>query len=202
METSRSPRTAAWVVGAACVGALLAYGVMRAFPDLSLFGAGSQDRDAEIVSSITREEQVVLLSLGIEGIAEQSATGSFLGVDVPGTGRSSFVKYGFNAKLGIEGGDVRIARAGEDELVISVPEFIFIGHDDESFRTVVEDNGVLSWVTPQIDTVEMIDDILDEGAQGQYIDENEEILQDQARAFYSAIVTSIDPTVALTFEFR
>ncbi|MBO3095307.1 hypothetical protein [Cellulomonas dongxiuzhuiae] len=202
METSRSPRTAAWVVGAACVGALLAYGVMRAFPDLSLFDVGSQDRDAEIVSSITREEQVVLLSLGIQGIAEQSETGSFLGMDVPGTGRSSFVQYGFNAKLGIEGSDVRIDRAGEDELVISVPEFIFIGHDDESFRTVVEDNGVLSWVTPQIDTVEMINNVLDEGGQDQYIDENREILEDQARAFYTAIVTSIDPTVALRFEFR
>ncbi|MBO3089674.1 hypothetical protein [Cellulomonas dongxiuzhuiae] len=202
MEKSRSTRTAAWVVGAACVGALLAYGVMRAFPDLSLFDTGSQDRDAEIVSSITREEQVVLLSLGIQGIVEQSQTGSFLGVDVPGSERSSFVQYGFNAKLGIEGSDVRIARAGEDELVISVPEFVFIGHDDETFRTVVEDNGVLSWVTPQIDTAEMINSILDEGGQDQYIDENQEILEDQARAFYTAIVTSIDPTTALRFEFR
>ncbi|MBO0898401.1 hypothetical protein J1G42_00280 [Cellulomonas sp. zg-ZUI222] len=202
MDTSHPARTVTRLVVAVCVGALAAYGVMRAFPGLSLFDAGAEDRDAQIVSSITREEQVVLLSLGIEGIAEQTEQGSFLGVDVPGTGRSSFVQYGFNAKLGIEGSDVRIARAGEDELVISVPEFIFIGHDDESFRTVVEDNGVLSWVTPEIDTVEMVNTILDEGAQGRYIEENEDVLEDQARAFYTAIVTSIDPTTSLRFEFR
>ncbi|UZN03583.1 hypothetical protein [Cellulomonas sp. S1-8] len=202
MEKSHASRTALWLVVAVCLGALLAYGVMRAFPDLSLFGSGSEERDTRVVSSITREEQVVLLSLGIEGIAEQTERGSFLGMDVPGSGRSSFVQYGFNAKLGIEGGDVRIVQTGEDELLISIPEFIFIGHDDESFRTVVEDNGVLSWVTPEIDVVEMINTILDEDAQGEYVEENTEILEDQARVFYTSIVAGIDPTITLSFEFR
>lgn len=202
MEKSRSARTVLRLVVAVCLGALVAYGAVRAFPALALVGSDSEADDSRIVSSITREEQVVLLSLGIEGIAERSATGQFLGVDVPGTGRSSFVQYGFDAKLGIEGSDVRIARTGEDELVITVPEFIFIGHDDETFETVVESNGVLSWVTPEIDTVEMINTILDEDAQGQYVEANREVLEDQARTFYTAIVTSIDPTITLRFEFR
>lgn len=202
MEKSRTSRTVLRLVAAVCLGVLVAYGAVRAFPDLALVGSSSESDDSRIVRSITREEQVVLLSLGIEGIAERSATGEFLGVTVPGTGRSSFVQYGFNAKLGIEGSDVRIARTGEDELVITVPEFIFIGHDDETFETVVESNGVLSWVTPEIDTVEMINTILDEDAQGQYVEANREVLEDQARAFYTAIVTSIDPTIALRFEFR
>lgn len=202
MDRSHRVRSVLWLVVAVGLGALATYGVGRAFPGLVPFGTSGEDDDARIVSSITREEQVVLLSLGIEGIAERSATGEFLGMTVPGTGRSSFVQYGFNAKLGIEGSDVRIARTGEDELVITVPEFVFIGHDDETFETVVESNGVLSWVTPEIDTVEMINTILDEDAQGQYVDANREVLEDQARAFYSAIVMSIDPTIALRFEFR
>ncbi|MCV5968550.1 hypothetical protein, partial [Lactococcus petauri] len=90
-----------------------------------------------------------------------------------------------NAKLGIEGKDVTIEHTGEDALLISIPEFIFIGHDDESFRTVVEDNGVISGVTPEIDTVEMINTILDDDAQGQYVDANQEVLEDQARVFYT-----------------
>lgn len=202
MEQSHARRTAPWLVVAVLLGALVTYGAMRALPDLALFDSDSEARHTQIVSSITRQEQVVLLSLGIQGIAEQTERGSFLGVDVPGSGRATFVQYGFNAKLGIDGGDVRIEQAGEGDLVISIPEFIFIGHDDESFRTVVEDNGVLSWVTPQIDAVEMIDDILDGDAQGQYVDANRETLEDQAEVFYRSVVAGIDPTIDVTFEFR
>lgn len=202
MPRSRVARVVTLLVVAVAVGVLGTFAVVRAFPALAWFGDSAEDDDARIVRSITREEQVVLLSLGIEGIAERSATGQFLGVDVPGTSRSSFVQYGFDAKLGIEGGDVRIERTGQDELVITVPEFIFIGHDDETFRTVVEDNGVLSWVTPEIDTVEMINTILDEGAQGQYVEANREALEDQARVFYTAIVHGIDPAATVRFEFR
>lgn len=201
MQRSRAARVVTLLVVAVGVGVVATYAALRAFPALA-WTDGAEDDDARIVASITREEQVVLLSLGIEGIAERSATGRFLGLDVPGTSRSSFVQYGFQAKLGVEGRDVRIERTGEDELVISVPEFVFIGHDEETFRTVVEDNGVLSFVTPEIDTVEMINAILDADAQDEYVEANTEVLQDQARAFYSAIVRSIDPTTTVRFEFR
>ncbi|GIG41430.1 hypothetical protein [Cellulomonas phragmiteti] len=202
MTTSRRSRTALWLLVAVCLGALVTYVAMTAFSRFSLVGSASEERDTRVVTSVTRQEQVVLLSLGIEGIAEQTERGSFLGMDIPGSGRSSFVQYGFNAKLGIEGKDVRIVPTGEGKFRISVPEFIFIGHDDESFRTVVEDNGVLSWVTPQIDVVEMINTILDQDAQSEYVEANTEILQDQARVFYTGIVQGIDPTIELEFEFR
>ena len=205
MTKSSSKRVAKWLVvavGLVVVGALVAVGIAKAFPNFSLFESASETRNTQIINSITREEQVVLLSLGIQGISEQRERGSFLGVDVPGSGRASFVQYAFNAKLGIEGKDVTIVQTGESDLLVSIPKFIFIGHDNESFRTVVEDNGALSWVTPEIDTVEMINTILNDDAQDQYIDSNQEILEDQARVFYTAIVTSIDPTIALRFEFR
>lgn len=181
------------------VGAVV---VPRALPNLSLFTSSAEARDTQIINSITREEQVVLLSLGIQGIAEKTARGEFLGMDVPGSGRATFLQYTFNAKLGIDGQDVRIMPTGEDEFLVSIPEFIFIGHDDETFRTVVEDAGALSFVTPEIDTTDMINEILDDEAQGEYVVSNREILEDQAKVFYTAIVESIDPEIALTFEFR
>lgn len=205
MTKSSSKRVAKWLVvavGLVVVAGLVAVGIAKAFPNFSLFESASETRNTQIINSITREEQVVLLSLGIQGISEQRERGSFLGVDVPGSGRASFVQYAFNAKLGIEGNDVKIVQTGESDLLVSIPKFIFIGHDNESFRTVVEDNGALSWVTPEIDTVEMINTILNDDAQDQYIDSNQEILEDQARVFYTAIVTSIDPTIAIRFEFR
>jgi len=184
-------------------GALLALGATRAFPSLSLFDTESKTRDTQIINSITRTQQVALLSLGIQGISEKNQRGSFpFGMDVPGSERASFVRYDFNAKLGIEGKDVTIVQTGKTDFLVSIPKFIFIGHDNENFRLVAEVNGVLSWVAPKIDTLEMINKILNKDAQKKYIDSNEEILRDQAKVFYTSIITSIDPTIAIKFEFR
>lgn len=159
------------------------------------------DRDSRTVASLTREEQVVLLSLGIQGIAERNEKSSVLGFDVPGSGRATFLQYEFNAKLGLEGKDVTIEPTGEESLLITIPEFVFIGHDNPNFRLAAEDNGVLSWITPETDTIDMINNILDSEAQQEYIDSNEDILRDQAEVFYTSIVESVDPDISLTFDF-
>lgn len=57
-------------------------------------------------------------------------------------------------------------------------------------------------MTPKIDPVEMINDILNADEKDRYIDSNEAILKDQAKAFYRGIITSIDPTIDVKFEFR
>ena len=126
----------------------------------------------------------------------------FLGAEVPGSERATFIQYGFDAKLGIEGKDVKLVQAGENDYVISIPEFIFIGHTNESFKLVTEDNGVLSWVTPEIDTAEMISGILNDGDKDKYVASNVETLKDQARAFYAGIVAGIDPAITVRVEFR
>lgn len=184
------------------VGAVLTFGTLQAFPDFHPFNNASDARNTQIVDSIVRTEQVVLLSLGIQGVSEETGKSKIFGVNVPGSSRASFVQYAFSAKLGIEGEDVEITKTGETEYLVSIPEFVFIGHDDESFRLVAENNGVLSFVTPEIDSVEMINNILSDDAKDQYVDSHIEVLQDQARVFYSSIITSIDPTITLEFDFR
>jgi hypothetical protein len=184
------------------VGVVLALGAAKAFPGLLPFGSQSENRNTQVINSVTRTEQVVLVSLGIQGISEKNAKSTFLGVDIPGSERASFIMYSFNAKLGVEGKDVRVSQAGENEFLVSIPKFIFIGHDKETFRVAAQGNGALSWVTPQIDNVEMVNNILNDDAQAQYLESNKAILQDQAKSFYAGIITSIDPTLSLKFEFR
>ena len=92
MGTPSTKRGRPWpvllmVVGLA-VGALLAVGAARVFPGLSLFSTESESRDSQIINSITREEQVVLLSLGIQGIREQKESGKIFGMSVPGSERA------------------------------------------------------------------------------------------------------------------
>ena len=198
----------AWLVGLLAVGlvgggAVAALAAVHSFPGFQLFGTSSETRTTQIINSVTREEQIVLLSLGIQGITvKEQGRSTFLGVEVPGSERAAYLEYGFNAKVGIDGKDVRITQAGDKQFVVSVPKFAFIGHSNEHFKVVAENNGVLSWVTQEIDTVEMINNLLNDEGQRKYVDSNEEILKDQAKAFYTGIISSIDPTISLNFEFR
>ncbi|MEO7587142.1 MAG: hypothetical protein ABIS84_03855 [Arachnia sp.] len=151
---------------------------------------------------MTREEQVVLLSLAIQGISEKKGKSTFMGIDVPGSGRASFLQYSFSAKLGVEGRDVRIVRTNDNEFLISVPEFIFIGHANEDFKLVAENKGVLSFITPENDPVDMIKSVLSEETQDGYVQANADILKEQTILFYSSIITAVDPEIRVKYDFR
>lgn len=168
---------------------------------LSPFGTSSQGRNTQIVNSIEREEKIVLVSLGIEGLAEEEVASSVLGRNVPGTGRAVFLQYSYRAMLGIDGGNVTIEETGENQFRVKVAEFIFIGHSDEQFRTVVDDRGLLSFVTPEIDTAALITEVLSEQAKAQHIQDNQDLLEDQARAFYEGIIHGVAPEVTIEFSF-
>jgi hypothetical protein len=183
-------------------GAAAALAVAQAFPGFGLFGVKSETRTTQIVNAVTREQQVALLSLGIQGITKkEQGRINILGVEVPGSERAVFMQYGFTAKVGIDGKSVRITPKGEKEYIVSVPKFLFIGHSDEHFELAVENNGVLSWTSPEIDKLEMINALLNDQAQLAYIEQNRETLKDQAKSFYSGIIASVDPTISLSFEF-
>lgn len=190
------------VIVSVVIGVLAAWGAIQIFPGLALFEAESTSENTQIVDAVTRQEQVVLLSLGIQGISEKNEKSKFLGLDIPGSARASFIQYAFTAKLGIDGKDVEVVKTGDTDYLVFIPEFIFIGHDDETFKLVAEKNGLLSAVTPKIDGVEVVTSILNDDAQNGYVEANIEILQDQAKVFYTSIITSIDPSITIRFEFR
>lgn len=192
-----------WLTSALVAGALLTFGVVRLLPDLPILQSTQTTSHSQIVNAVERKEQVVLLSLGVQGISERSSERSALfGVEIPGSERAAFIQYSFNAKLGIEGRDVDIEQIDEGKYRVSIPDFKFIGHDNVSFKLVAENNGVLSWVTPEIDQLDIVNSILSPDDQEQYIGANEEILRDQAEAFYSGIITSVAPNVQVQFDFH
>ncbi|MGJ9373875.1 hypothetical protein [Nesterenkonia sp. CF4.4] len=167
----------------------------------SLFGVSTESRDSQIVTAIERQEQIVLLSTSVQGLKDEQVYSELFGRTLPGTGRTKFLQYSYRAKLGIEGGEVAIEETGEDTFLVTVPEFIFIGHDRADFKTATEENGALSWVTPEIDTAAMITEILSEGEMTEQIESNQDLLQDQARAIYTGIIQAIDEDIDVDFEF-
>ncbi len=169
-------------------------------PD-SIMGVRTENHSQQIVESVRREEEVTLVTLGIQGIDERSAKSNLLGVDIAGTDRAVFIQYGFDAKLGIDGSAVQIEEKGSNRYLVTVPEFIFIGFSEPSFKVAAENQGVLGWVTPGIDQVDMVNQILNSETKQEYVDKNEQLLKDQAEFFYRSIVQSISPDAEVAFEF-
>lgn len=196
-QARRSPLR--WLVVAGLVVAALLVG--NVLPKLLPSGSG-ESLNTQVVRSVKLEEQVVLVSLGIQGIVEKNAESTIFGVAVPGTGRTLYLQYSYAAKLGIEGEDVTIEQTGDKEFLVTIPEFIFIGHDDEQFKVAVENNGVLSFTTPEIDTATLITEILSDDARAEHVKANREILEHQATSFYTGIIKGIDHDIDVDVKFR
>ena len=167
----------------------------------SIFGSNAEDRTTLAVKSLERQQEVVVLQVGMVGIKDSTQIGTIAGIEVPGTERAVFLRYEFDAKLGFDGADVLIEPVGDTAVKVTIPQFFFIGFDNWDSELAAESNGILSWTTPEIDQLEMSNGILTDEVKEQLVDDYEELLVDQAKVFYTQIVTAIDPTIELEFVF-
>lgn len=184
------------------VGVVVAVGALFLFraPIASWIGP-TTDKNTQIVNAVTRTQEVALVTLGIEGIRERKTDdGQILFLSIPNS-RATFLRYSFDAKLGLDAEDVEIDEQADGSFVVRIPSFIVIGIDNQNVEVAAESNDLLSWTTAEIDKVEMVNTIFGDDVEAEYLVKNTDLLQDQARAFYSTIVHSIDPEVDLAFEF-
>lgn len=168
---------------------------------LEPFGIESESHDSQVINAIERTQEVSLLSLAVQGIREESASREVFGFEVPGSREAVFLQYSFDAKLGIDGAQVTVDRTGAHAFTIVIPEFKFIGYDEPTFKLAVENGGVLSWVTPDIDKVAVVNDILNNEARKKYLQSNQQVLEDQTEVFYEGLIKAVDPDAVITFEF-
>ena len=127
--------------------------------------------DTQVIRSMERTKEVALLRLGITGIISQENKSHFFNMEIPGTERARFIQYTFDAKLGFEGKDVSIKETGKNTFDVEIPEFKFIGYDHPEYRMIVEQNGALSFGTQQIDSLDMINNILTEKTKQEYVEQ-------------------------------
>jgi hypothetical protein len=183
---------------------LLAIGLFSAAKGqgwLSPFGIVSEGDDSQVVQAIERTQEVSLLKLSVQGISDRRESGTIFGQTIPFSEEAVYLQYNFDAKLGFDGSRVHVARVGTNTYRVSVPEFGFIGYSDPTFELAVEDDGVLSFITPDVDQVEMVNEILDGDAQAEYLDQNRSLLEDQTKVFYDSLINSVDPTAKTEYEF-
>lgn len=184
------------------IGVVVTIGTLFVFraPIVSWIGA-TTDKSTQIVNAVERTQEVALVTLSIEGIEERKTDdGQLLFLSIPNS-RATFVRYSFDAKLGFDAKGVDIDERPDGSFVVRIPSFSVIGLDNQHVETAVEDNDLLSWTTPEINKDDIYNAIFGDDLEAEYIAKNTDLLQDQARAFYSSIIHSIDPDVALEFEF-
>lgn len=103
--------------------------------------------------------------------------------------------------LGVDGAQVNVEKIADKKFRVSVPEFVFLGHSDVSFETVVEQDGVISFLTPEIDIPKTVTKILNGETKDQHIQDNRELFEQQCESFYNAIIHGVDPDIKLEFHF-
>ncbi|WP_062526642.1 hypothetical protein [Demequina rhizosphaerae] len=170
-------------------------------PGLVPWGDTSTSESSLVVTAIERTEEVSLLTLGVEGITSDTTSKELFGITVPGSEKSKYIKYSFDLKLGVDGSQVAIAETGENAFTLTIPEFIVIGNSEPHFETAVEDNGILSWATADVDALDTVNQVLNADEFEDYIASNEDVLRDQTEFFYGSIIRGIDPAIDVDFVF-
>jgi len=84
---------------------------------------------------------------------------------------------------------------------VTIPSFKILGYNDPEFKTVVEDDGALSFVTAEVDTAEAVTEVFGDKEREKQIDDNRQLLEDQAKSYYTNIVRAIDKNAELEFEY-
>lgn len=169
---------------------------------LSPFGIDTESNDSQVINAIERTQEVSLLRLGIQGIKDETQSGTIFGQEIPFSEETVYLQYEFNAKLGIDGQRVNVTKTGESSYRITVPEFTYIGISDPVIRLAVESDGALSFTTPEVDKIEMINEILDVDGRELYLTDNEDVLRDQTSVFYDGLIKSIDPAASTEYVFN
>lgn len=181
--------------------AAFASGGLNALALKALFSSSSSERDSQVVQAVTRAQEVALLSLHIEGLTRQESNGEILGVAIPASEKTTLIQYKFDAKLGVDGSQVKIESAGPKSFRVTVPQFIGIGFDNLVFEDALESNNALGWLTPPAVQTRMMNNVLSDENKQKYITQNATALKEQAKVFYSGIIASVDPEITLDFEF-
>lgn len=167
----------------------------------SPFSVSTQSRSTQVVEALERKGDVVVLAMSVVAVDDDKITMQVYGRDVPGTTRATFLRYEFDAKLGFDASSVKIEAKGDNTFQIQMPKFTFIGYDNFDSEIATEQNGLLSWLTPAVDDREMAEKFLNDKKKQEYVSKNIDTLKDEAQRFYTDIVTAIDPSANLSFEF-
>ena len=169
--------------------------------NFSLSDTKVEVNETQTITYLEKDKEIALVTLGIAEIIDETHSQIIFGFEVPWSNKQVFMKASYTAKLGIDGNEVEITQIGENEYQIYIPKFIFIGYADPAFEHVVDNNGVLSFTTENIDQAGMITNMFSPENQEKYIEQYLPLLKESAEEFYNNLVPSFAEGVKLTFVY-
>jgi len=183
--------------------AAFASGAMNAVAFSSIFGGNTVKENTEVVKFVVPEQQVVLASAHIEGIQKEGTDGKIFGLAIPASSRVTYLLYKFDAKLGIEGSEVKIdpVEGKKNAYRVSIPKFIFIGNSKPEFEDPIKSNDVLGWLAEEANQSKMTNSILGDRNAEKYVKNSNDVLTAQAKVFYTSIIQSVSPGAKIEFVF-
>jgi hypothetical protein len=154
-----------------------------------------------VVQAVTRVQEVALLSLHIEGVTRHESNGEILGVAIPASEKTTLIQYKFDAKLGVDGSQVKIEPTGPKSFRVTIPQFIGIGFDEPKFEDALESSNPLGMLAAPAVQTRMMNNVLSDENKQKYVTQNAAALKEQAKVFYTGIIASVDPEINVDFEF-
>ena len=160
-------------------------------------------RDFQGIVALELQNEIVLMSPTTNGTHEVENHRKVFGDRrMWGTGKSVLIEYRYKSKLGFSGEDVNIKPKRNNSYEIIIPEFEVIGYDDVEMNTVNSKNGLLSFGTEDINTGQVITQIMDSNRVGEIIDDNRQMLELLAEDYFWDLILEIDDEVDLDFTFK
>lgn len=165
---------------------------------VAALGSQSVIKNEQVVTSMEKKEQTVLLELGVKGVSEAEGIPPAVLKDFPLLKKARYMIYSGKVKLGVD--SVLVKATGDHTFTVSVPEFIWIS-DDVNVDRVISSDGLLSAFTAQKSEIEQINNLVSSADRADYLEQNRQTLRDQAEFVFTKYAKSIDPEATLKFVY-
>lgn len=168
----------------------------------SIFETETKTNETQTITYLKKNKEIALVTLGITDIIDETNSQKIFGQEIPWSDKQTFIKATFEAKLGIDGKDVIIEKVNNNEYKITIPKFIFIGYDQPKIEHVVDNNGVLSFVTEDVNQAQMVNKMFSEENKEKYVNQYTDLLKESTEEFYNNLLPEFDKDVKLTFVYN
>ncbi len=182
---------------------LLIFGVFKVFFNNN---DSSETYITTTIKNLEKTQEVVLLNASLEKIVASSNDSKlpFTDIKLPFTEKKSIFIVNYFAKFGIKDA-VKIEEDGEDNLIITVPEFDIIGislNEEMPYQLYDTSKDIFSFVTSDIDTGGELAKQLSNEEQRDLIDDHQNILKEAAEEYYYNIFRAINENIKIKFLYK
>lgn len=158
------------------------------------------------IDNLEKTQEVVFLNASLEKIvtSTKNSTLPFTDIKLPFTERKNIFIVNYVAKFGIKE-PVKIEDFGENNLIITIPEFDVIGislNEEMPYQLYDVTNDLFSLFTENLDTGGELAKQLSNEEQRVLIEDHENLLRDAAEEYYYNVFRALNENIKIKFLYN